>query len=185
MKNKIHISSNLVADLQQYTKNVAKGMSMYVRDELTKTTRDAIEKFYSSWTPHTYNRHYYNFLENSFRPYYKNPHNTIIRGGVELTPYLMDDIYYSIAKNSKSKYESTPGIDSNEPKLTDYIFNLVYMGYHGNISMLNSNLSVARMSPSPYDLIMDKRDYLLNNIQSIKKYGINYANGEAYKTPYF
>jgi len=170
-KNKVHITADLKTDLNKFSVEVSKELAKQVRQEMLETAQDAIARFYASYTPVRYKRHYYNFIKNSFRGYYKNPHNQIIRGGIELTPYLMDDIY-----SGTSKYKEAGG------NITDYVFNLVYSGYHGNIPMLGNGGEAPRMEPSPLDLIINKRRYIVENIKTYKHGAFLKASGESYKT---
>lgn len=157
-KAKININNKLKEELEKYSNSFIRGIVQEVKEELTKTAYNAITRFYTSWTPKYYNRHYYNFMNYSFKGYFKSPHNTIIRGGVELTPYRMKDIYE----------------DS-----TQEVFDLVYHGFHGMAGITNSN--IPKMDPSPIELIYLRRNNIVNNIGMYKKYG--YSNlGGSYKT---
>lgn len=157
-KAKIQINNKLKGDLKEYTNQFIRGIVEEVKNELTETALNAITRFYTSWTPKYYNRHYFNFLQYSFKSYYKNPHNTIIRGGVELTPNRMRDIYE----------------DS-----TQEVFDLVYHGFHGMAGITNPN--VPKMDPSPLELIYLRRNNIVKNISMYKKYG--YGNlGGSYNT---
>ena len=69
------------------------GAATECREILSDAVQMAIWSFYADYTPVKYVRHYYNFLKNSYIKYYKNPHNKIIYGGVELSPDNMKDIY--------------------------------------------------------------------------------------------
>lgn len=164
-KNKVHILPELKSDLKDYSAEISRKLAKQVRQELLETAKEAISLFYLDYTPLRYHRHYYNFLEKSFRGYYKNPHNQIIRGGIELTPYLMDDIYGKQNHN-----------------VTDIVFNLVYSGYHGNISATGYGQEIQPMKPNPIDIIYKKRRYIVENIQSFKK-KVNLKPSEgSYKT---
>lgn len=182
IKNKITISKELCDDLKKYANKVAVGIASTIRDEMFDEAKNAIHDFYSDYTPINYKRHYYNFSNKSFKKYYYNGHNSIVRGGIELTPYLMDDIYSS-SINGTQKYLSAEKIDGfHEQDLTDYVFNLVYSGYHGNMSMINSAFSVPVTNPSPYERLLNKRDSIIKNINKYKNIGINRANQEFYRT---
>lgn len=166
-KNKIRITSDLKTDLKTFSTAVSKQLAKYVRDEMLIESYKAIMQFYADYKPKIYQRHYYNFLENSYRGYYKNPHNQIIRGGVELTPYLMDDIY-----TGTTEYKDSGG------DITDYVFNLVYSGYHGNMAMMGKG-ETYRMNPSPLEIIQNKRDQI---VKEIHKYNNIKPNEGSYKT---
>lgn len=163
-KNKVIIDQKLIKDLEKYSTTVCKSLATQTREEMYKTAQYAIEEFYNDYDPIYYKRHYCNFKKNSFEKYYKNPHGSIIRGGVELTPYELDDLYRA---------------DS------EYVFNLVYSGFHGNVNMLpTNNISNVPhiMSPSPLDILLDKRDYIVNNIEDYKKEAQEKANNNSYNT---
>lgn len=161
VKNKITIDNDLIKDLKQYSSTVCVSLAAQVRDEMYKEAQLAIEKFYDDYKPIFYKRHYYNFRKNSFLKYYKNPHNSIVRGGIELTPYELDDLYRADK---------------------EYVFNLVYLGYHGNVNMLPYSISniPPTMTPNPFDMLLDKRDYLIDHIDDYKDIAINKANKQAY-----
>ena len=151
--NKVYIDNILKNELQKYATEVAIGLATKVRDELTEITSYAIDEFYKSYTPVSYNRNYYNFKKNSFTKFYQNSHNSIIRGGVELTPDNLDSIY------STDKY---------------IVFNTVYSGIHGFPSVTPT------MNPNPYKIITDYRNDIISNIQDYKMYGIQRANKNNY-----
>lgn len=155
IKNKINISNTLQKELSDYTTKFCKNIATIVRDELTNTTMNAIAYFYTSWTPKTYERHYYNFMDYSFKKYYANPHNSIIRGGVELTPYRMKNIY--------------------EDPVSE-VFDLVYHGFHGASAAINGNSPI--MKPHPLDRIINYRDAIVKNISLYEIYGYKNASGK-------
>lgn len=163
-KNKININKDLIRDLKDYSATVCVSLATQVREEMYETAKFAIEEFYKDYTPLYYKRHYYNFRENSFIKYYKNPHNSIVHGGIELTPYELDDIY-----RTKS----------------EYVFNLVYSGFHGNVNMLGSDKITnvpPIMNPSPLDILLDRRDELVKNINDYKGLAMDRANKKSYGT---
>lgn len=155
MGNKVDVSS-LKDYLEKYAKEVGRITAADIRDELTDAAFNAIVKFYESYSPRSYRRHYYNFLEKSFRKYYSNAHGTIYRGGVEFTPQLMDDIYQSSSGYSPAQ-------------VTEQVFDTVYAGFHGVASTQIYPGSAPRysppvMRPSPMELILSKRDEIEDNL---------------------
>lgn len=162
-KSKITIEKDLIDDLKKYASTVCVSLAGQVRDELYETARYAIEEFYNDYSPLYYKRHFYNFKEKSFFKYYKNPHNSIIRGGIELSSEQMDDIYRAE---------------------TEYVFDLVYHGFHGNVEALPRSISNIPpvMNPSPLDILYDKRDYLIENIDDYSDVAIEKANKNSYNT---
>lgn len=160
----VTVSDQLYNDLKRYGKNFCVGMATKVRDNLTMSAAVAIESFYEDYTPKYYKRHYYNFRENSFRKFYENKHGKIIRGGVELSPEMMDDIY----KDSKEE-----------------VFDMVFAGYHGVASGFNEPYTftpVHVMRPSPLELIEESRNNIVNHIGAFEKYGYSKASLDSYDT---
>lgn len=165
-KNKVHIDNDLIQDLKTYSSSICTALAAQVRDEMYKEAQFAIEEFYNDYDPLYYKRHYYNFRKNSFIKYYKNPHNSIVRGGIELTPYNMDDIYRAEK---------------------EYVFNLVYLGYHGHVQSFPHEIFniPPRTKPSPYDILLRKRRNLIRNISDYENKAIDKANKKTYKTLLF
>jgi len=145
--------SALDEQIKNYVNSVASKTAGIIADDLTDEASSSISDFYNDYEPKYYRRHYYNLKENGFRRYYRNPHNTIFYGGVELTPEKMDDLY-------------------NAPP--EQVFNTVMDGFHGVASMISSGNAdmgfvrqttfVPRMIPSPMDMLLDKRQYIEKNI---------------------
>ncbi len=144
---KAKINKDLENEIMNYAKAVARKTAGMIRDELTEIAKDAIDAFYSDYDPKFYRRHFYNFKEKSFRKYYSNPHNKVYTGGVELTPNLLDEIYSDDA---------------------DEVFDSVYAGFHGpvgySVNDIKGQRHPRRMYPSPMDLILDKREEIIDNI---------------------
>lgn len=154
--------SDLEKDLKKYIGNVLSGAAGKIRDDLTDEAFNSIAYFYTSYTPVSYHRHYYNFMEKSFEKYYSNPHGKIYRGGVRLTPEALDDIY-------------------QDP--TQEVFDSVYAGFHGVSSMFVSpyTFSVTPvMEPSPMERILARRDFIAANIGDYVSYGKNKAKNQSY-----
>lgn len=150
--------SELEAYIKDYANNVARNVAGQIRDDLFDEAKLAIEAFYNSYSPKYYRRHYYNFYNKSFKKYYSNAHCTIYRGGVELTPELMDDIYQDPVQE---------------------VFDTVFIaGLHGPAGAITFGYDQISEEPkfftpvrsnagtvSPYKRIMDKRDYIIDHIQ--------------------
>lgn len=185
-KNKVTITSDLKNDLKKYANNFSIGMATYVRDEMYESSIFAIESFYADYTPEagnvstsynwkyvtptgtpkSYKRHYTNFLTKSFSKYYKNPHNSIVYGGIYLSPEKMEDYYQDN---------------------TEEVFDMVYHGYHGVSSGFDNPkrfTSTPVMSPSPLEIIEQKFQKILKNIQKNKKKGSDRAEKGNYSTIY-
>lgn len=136
--NKKQLMKLIKDDMEKYKNTLGRSLAGQFRDELTLTATNAMGAFYGDYPAKKYKRHYYNFMENSFRSYYSNPHNTIFRGGVELTPSAMDSIY-------------------DEP--VEIVFNDVFeLGYHGP-----QDFAPAQMSPSPLRIVLDKQNEIYKN----------------------
>lgn len=159
VKTKVEISNTLVSDLKKYLKEICVGCATYCRDELTSVAEQAINNFYADYSPLKYKRHYTNFRNNSFIKYYNNPHNQIIRGGVELTPDMVEDIYKGLTGSQ--------------------VFDFVYAGYHGVSSAIHGN--PAPMNPSPREEIEIAQLFLANSVGALKKKGVERANKNGYQ----
>ena len=154
MKKTIKI--NGIGEIEKYCQNVLRQTTADIRDELTQEAFDAIVAFYESYSPKIYRRHYFNFLEHSFKKYYKNPHNQIYYGGVQLTPETLRNCYQD---------------DTRE------VFDTVYSGYHGPANMIGYgwesigetpmafSIVPKQMVPSPRQRIIDKKKYIEQHLQ--------------------
>lgn len=164
-KNNVKINDELINDLKQYASSVCVSLASKVRDEMYEEAKLAIDTFYNHYEPLYYKRHEYNLKKNSFKKYYKNPHNSIVRGGIELTPYELDDLYRAD---------------------TEYVFNLVYLGYHGNVNMFPHRDKIYNippvMDPDPFTILLNKRDYLVENINNYRGDAISKAKNQSYDT---
>lgn len=158
-KNKVVVTSDLIYDLRKYAENFCVGMATQVRDDLYMQTTFAIGTFYMNYKPNYYKRHYYNFMDKSYKKYYSNPHNHLIRGGVELSYEYMDDIYQDDVKE---------------------VFDFVYHGFHGVSSVIHKTPTV--MKPSPLDIIYKRRTYILNHLDRFYNKSYDRANSYVYKT---
>ena len=148
MGKKNSILIDIAKEINEYSRDIAKQMAIYTRDELMKEAQRAIKIFYNHYSPIYYYRHKpigYN-INKSFRKYYANDHNIVYKGGIELSSNWMNDIYRADK---------------------DYVFNLVFSGYHGNVTMLPFPIfhTPPIMSPSPLDIILIKRDKLRKDAQ--------------------
>ncbi len=140
--------------LVKYGNDVCRKTTHNIADELTKTASFAIEDFYEDYPPHVYQRHYYNFEKKSFKRYYEHSHGKKFYGGVELTPERMDDIY-----------EGT----------VSQVFSSVYNGFHGipyekgSSDDIEDKRKIKRMSPTPYEIILDKQYEIVLDINKYLK----------------
>lgn len=133
MDNKRIIMKLIESDLDHYKNTLGRSLAGQFRDELTLAATNAMGEFYGDYTPNQYKRHYYNFMEYAFRKYYSNPHNSIFRGGVELTPNLLKDIY---------------------AESTDKVYEDVFIeGYHGP-----NEYAPKKKEKSPLEMIYEKQN---------------------------
>ena len=164
-KNKVNISDELVNDLKKFSGEVSKALAINSRELLFDTSKRAVEYFYNTYDPVSYKRHYYNFRENSFKKYYKNPHGSIYRGGVVLSHESMDDIYQ----------------DS-----TEEVFDMFWHGIHGVASGFVSPKSFSVIppvtQPSPLEMVEMQRKDIVDNINDYKDTAIEEANKQSYTT---
>lgn len=124
------------------------------RDDLFKEAQTAIAAFYASYDPDYYHRHYWNFEKRSFKKYYSNKHNVVFYGGVELTPQNMQSIYQDSVQE---------------------VFDTVFAGFHGPAGMFVSPKTFStippRMTPSPMQRLLKRREMILKNKSKYIAYG--------------
>lgn len=150
MSSKIKIEfdlGTLKQDLKKYSDSICRNVASEIADELTEDTTFAIGAFYSDYSPDVYVRHYYNFMNKSYRRYYSNPHNKIFRGGVEFTPNQMDNIYQSKRYGSNTTIEEVFG-------------SVIEAGSHGP----ELYTKVPPMKKSPMEMVINDRDNIIDKI---------------------
>ena len=96
-------------------------------------------------------------LEKTFKKYYKNPHNTIYYGGIEITSDNMYDDYR----------------DSKEKVLSSFL-----NGYHGRPS------AGIESSILPYKHMLKFREQLINDLGRSNSALFSYAKNKAKSLPY-
>lgn len=144
---------DLAKEIENYSIEIAKSLAIKSREILNKSADSAIRSFYEHYSPISYQRHTpisYN-IRKSFKKYYDKSHGYTFSGGIELSSDWMDDIYRADK---------------------DYIFNLIYAGYHGNIMMIPWERMEDKkqpyvppiMKPSPLELILNAKDIMLRNV---------------------
>lgn len=131
--------SDVEKDLKKYTRNVLYNAAKQVQKELSEEATWAIANFYQDYSPKTYKRHYYNFMDNSFEEYYSNAHGNIYRGGIQFTIDEMDELYNYPVKN---------------------VFETVYDGWHG---LPGEWSPTEQMSPTPMERILQKQQEIIDN----------------------
>lgn len=165
MAQKNNQLQELSEEIKRYSQEIAKNLAIHTREEFFNEANKAITKFYSHYEPISYRRHQPigANIRKSFRKYYSNPHNSIYSGGIEISPEWMDDIYRAD---------------------TDYIFNLIYAGYHGSVWTFPFKVSNVPpvMEPGPLNIILDKRDSLIKNMPKIaNKIAVETRRSGSYK----
>ena len=136
-KQKIpEIQKLLTDELKEFRSAWLKEAAVIARDELVETAKSAVLAFYHDYTPSTYQRHYYNFLTNSFKPLYKNNHGVSYSGGIYITLEDLAQIYRGDAEMIGEQF---------------------YAGEHGHFETLNTEMPTPIMTPSPMEIILNKR----------------------------
>lgn len=178
-KQNQQLFNDIANEIKDYSNAIAKEMAIKAREDIFQSANEAITKFYNHYQPKFYNRHSSPFISynirKSIKKYYHAPHGNVFSGGIELSPESMDNIY-------KIR--------------TDYIFNLIMAGYHGNIPMLFGSRSWGEssyspsfianvppiMEPSPLDIILNKRDNLIKNAaRNANKIALQLKDKNGYK----
>lgn len=152
-KQKIIIPPEVIADLNKYAKNVAKNMAIAVKEDIAKRYVYLIDTFYTEYTPEYYVR--VHGLYNSFKKFYKNLHNSVFYGGIEISDTKMLDDNYKAEKATV---------------LASFL-----SGYHGLVSL---NIHFAT---EPEKDILDYRDEIYFNISRYNDNAIKKAQMENYK----
>lgn len=162
---------DLKDDLTTYIKNVSKFAATAIRDEMDASAYKAIEAFYADKAfdgtsePFWYDRHYYNFRKKSYQKYYHSNERAYV-GGIKFTPANMDELYIHSTATPLAQHP-TWGADAG------FVFyKVMYEGWHGPISD-----GVRPMTPTPMEMIIQKRDEINKNID---KY-FESAEAKAYK----
>lgn len=193
-KIKVTVPSTLQSKLNKMVLETKKELAKKTRDELVIATSNAMEIFYGHYTPRRYKRTH-GFRDKSFVGLYKNPHNSRIYGGVRLTTENLDaSNYHTYKLNSSSNKWERVDIDPSDaisgakyPETMGDIRELVYSGHHGDTELFNEMYHGKRnftippvMSPSPYELVIQRRDNYLNtkikNKEYINKLAIKFWN---------
>lgn len=141
--------------LYKHVRRACSAGAAKVRDELYEEAKTAILDFYVHYEPKYYKRYEWNFKKNSFKKSYSDHGgNSVIYGGIELTPQFLKDLY-------------------DDP--VQEVFETVFSGYHGIAGRYHvpSGISLIppRMIPSPKQRLLDKKKKILKN----QKHYIAYA----------
>lgn len=150
-KIKIEIPKDLSNDIQNLGNEVAKQIAIMSREGLSECYMNAIESFYSSYDPSSYVRKEYKnklALYNTYKKYYTNAHGNIFYGGIIISPDYIPELHEDL------NYE---------------VLDLALHGWHGNPK------EKIYTTPTPWDLIIEYREYILNNIESWGEIAISKA----------
>lgn len=155
------ILRDLSSDIKLMSHTVSSNLAHKISDELAQEYQYVIDRFYSEYDPEHYVRHSERGmvpgLNKTFKKYYKNPHNTIYYGGIEITS---DNMY--------NDYR-----DSKEKVLSSFL-----NGYHGRPSAgIESSLL-------PYRHMLKFREHLVNEIGRPNSVLFSYAKNKATSLPY-
>ena len=104
---KMDFMDALKSDMNMLRHALSSNLAHKISDEMAEEYQYVIERFYSEYSPKHYVRHSDRGmtpgLNKTFKKYYKNPHNTIYYGGIEITSENMYDDY----RDSKEKVLSS------------------------------------------------------------------------------
>lgn len=157
----INFEKAFAQDLQMFSHAFSSNLAHKISDEMAQEYEYVIERFYSEYQPKYYKRHASRGknpgLIKTFKKRYKNPHNTIYYGGIEITSEKMYDDYH----------------DSKEEVLESFL-----EGYHGRPSAgIESSLL-------PYRHMLRFRDILINELGRSDSALFSYAKSKAKGLPY-
>ena len=158
---KIDFMDTLKSDVKMLSHALSSSLAHKISDEMAEEYQYVIERFYSEYDPEYYVRHSQRGMKpgltKTFKKYYKNPHNTIYYGGIEI---LADRMY--------NDYR-----DSKEKVLSSFL-----NGYHGRPSAgIESSLL-------PYKHMLKFRERLINELGRSDSALFSYAKNKAKALPY-
>ena len=160
-KFKIDFMDALRSDVNMLSHALSSSLAHKIADEMAEEYQYVIERFYSEYDPEYYVRHSKRGmnpgLNKTFKKYYKNPHNTIYYGGIEIT----SDNMYNDYRDSKEK-----------------VLNSFLDGYHGRPSAgIESSLL-------PYKHMLKFKEHLENELGRPDSALLSYAKNKAKALPY-
>ena len=158
---KIDFIDALKNDVSMLSHALSSNLAHKISNDMAEEYQCVIERFYSEYNPEYYVRHSERGmmpgLNKTFKKYYKNPHNTIYYGGIEITSENMYGDYH----------------DSKERVLTSFLD-----GYHGRPSAgIESSLL-------PYKHMLKYREHLINELGRPDSALFSYAKNKARALPY-
>ena len=160
-KFELDFMDTLKNDVKMLSHALSSSLAHKISDEMAEEYQYVIERFYSEYDPEYYVRHSERGmkpgLNKTFKKYYKNPHNAIYYGGIEITSDNMYDDYR----------------DTKEKVLSSFLD-----GYHGRPSAGIEN------SLLPYKHMLKFRERLINELGRSDSALFSYAKNKAKLLPY-
>ena len=157
----INFMDALKKDVKMLSHSLSSSLAHKISDEMAQEYQYIIDRFYSEYSPEYYIRHSERGmkpgLEKTFKKYYKNPHNSIYYGGIEITSDKMYNDYH----DSKDK-----------------VLNSFLNGYHGRPS------TGIESSVLPYQHMLRFRKTLINELGRSDSALFSYAKNKAKSLPY-
>lgn len=155
---KLDILTDIENDVKKFSNIISKNLANRFAEELVNEYQYIVRNFYAEYTPKYYIRHIHrgyqiDGLLLTYKKYYKNPHNKIYYGGIEIT--------------SEKMYEDYS--DSNVDVLNSFL-----NGFHGRPSLhINSKINV-------WKHMTQYRDLLMSNYGSYVEDAVQIAKNEQY-----
>lgn len=160
-KIKMDFMDALENDVKMLGHALSSSLAHKISDEMAQEYQYVIDRFYSEYNPEYYKRHSERGmkpgLQKTFKKYYKNPHNTIYYGGIEITSDNMYDDYH----------------DSKDDVLGSFL-----NGYHGRPS------AGIKSSLLPYKYMLKFRDKKIKELGDSNSPLFSYAKNKAKDLPY-
>lgn len=158
---KLNFINTLENDIKMLSHALSSNLAHKISDEMADEYQYIIERFYGEYKPEHYKRHSARGLmpglNKTFKKYYKNPHNVIYYGGIEINSEKMYNDYH----------------DSKDEVLDSFL-----AGYHGRPSAgIESSLM-------PYQHMLNFRDSLINELGRSDSSLLSYAKNKARGLPY-
>ena len=157
----MNFMDSLKSDVKMLKHGLSSSLAHKISDEMAQEYQYVIDKFYSEYDPEYYKRHSERGmrpgLEKTFKKYYKNPHNSIYYGGIEITSDAMYDDYH-------------------DPK--NKVLGSFLDGYHGRAS------AGIESSILPYKHMLKFRKQLINELGHSNSALFSYAKNKARLLPY-
>lgn len=160
-KFKLDFMNALNSDVKMLSHGLSSNLAHEISDRMAQEYQYVIDRFYSEYNPEHYKRHADRGMKpgliKTFKKYYKNPHNTIYYGGIEITSDNMYDDYR----------------DSKEKVLSSFLD-----GYHGR-----ENAGI-KSSLLPYKYMLKIREKLIKELGSSNSDLFSHAKGKVKTLPY-